>query len=238
MGTVLGDDGGSNQVGMAPQAKWIGCRNMDGGAGTPATYLECFQFFLAPTRLDGSSPDPTKAPDVTNNSWGCPTSEGCSWDTLQTAVDNQKAAGIMTVASAGNSGSSCNTVTDPPALYLSAYTVGSTTSSDSMSYFSSRGYATGTNAMKPEIVAPGSGVRSAYNSSDSAYTTMDGTSMAGPHVAGRGGPALVGALLLPEPAGRHADRPERRRPSTSPASWRAAAAITPRARTTPGATDA
>jgi hypothetical protein len=124
------------------------------------------------------------APDVTNNSWGCPTSEGCSWDTLQTAVDNQKAAGIMTVASAGNSGSSCNTVTDPPALYDSAYTVGSTTSSDSMSYFSSRGYATGTGAMKPEIVAPGSGVRSAYNSSDSAYTTMDGTSMAGPHVAG------------------------------------------------------
>jgi subtilisin family serine protease len=184
MGTVLGDDGGSNQVGMAPGAKWIGCRNMNAGAGTPATYLECFQFFVAPTKIDGSDPDPTKAPDVTNNSWTCPTSEGCSWDTLQAAVDNQKAAGIMTVASAGNSGSSCNTVTDPPAIYLSAYTVGSTTSSDSMSYFSSRGYATGTGAMKPEIVAPGSGVRSAYNSSDSAYTTMDGTSMAGPHVAG------------------------------------------------------
>lgn len=184
MGTVLGDDGGSNQVGMAPQARWIGCRNMDGGTGTPATYLECFQFFLAPTRLDGSNPDPTKAPDVTNNSWGCPASEGCSWDTLQTAVDNQKAAGIMTVASAGNSGSSCNTVDDPPAIYLSAYSVGSTTSSDSMSYFSSRGFANGTNAMKPEIVAPGSGVRSAYNSSDTSYTTMDGTSMAGPHVAG------------------------------------------------------
>ena len=184
MGTVLGDDGGTNQVGMAPGAKWIGCRNMDNGNGTPATYLECFQFFLAPTKLDGSSPDPTKAPDVTNNSWGCPTSEGCSWDTLQTAVDNQKAAGIMTVVSAGNSGSSCNTVTDPPAIYASSYSVGSTTSSDAMSSFSSRGYATGTNLMKPNIVAPGSGVRSAYNSSDTAYTSMSGTSMAGPHVAG------------------------------------------------------
>lgn len=184
MGTVVGDDGGSNQVGMAPGARWIGCRNMNAGVGTPATYLECFQFFLAPTRVDGSDPDPTKAPDVTNNSWGCPTSEGCSWDTLQAAVDNQKAAGIMTVASAGNSGSSCNTVTDPPAIYGSAFTVGSTTSSDAMSYFSSRGTATGTNLMKPGIVAPGSGVRSAYNSSDTAYTSMDGTSMAGPHVAG------------------------------------------------------
>ncbi|MBP7146427.1 MAG: S8 family serine peptidase [Acidobacteria bacterium] len=184
MGTVLGDDGGTNQVGMAPGAKWIGCRNMNGGAGTPATYLECFQFFLAPTRLDGSNPDPAKAPDVTVNSWGCPTSEGCAWDTLQQAMDNQKAAGIMTVVSAGNSGSSCNSVTDPPAIYDSAFTVGSTTSSDSMSYFSSRGYATGTNLMKPNIVAPGSGIRSSYYSSDSSYTSMDGTSMAGPHVTG------------------------------------------------------
>lgn len=184
MGTVLGDDGGSNQVGMAPNAKWIGCRNMNGGAGTPATYLECFQFFLAPTKVDGTNPDPSKAPDVTVNSWGCPTSEGCSWDTLQEAVDNQKAAGIMTVVSAGNSGSSCSTVTDPAAIYASAYTVGSTTSSDAMSYFSSRGAAIGTGLMKPEIVAPGSGVRSAYNTTDTAYTTMDGTSMAGPHVTG------------------------------------------------------
>ena len=29
MGTMVGDDGGANQIGMAPGAKWIGCRNMD-----------------------------------------------------------------------------------------------------------------------------------------------------------------------------------------------------------------
>src|SRR6266508_150394 len=35
-GTTSGDDGGTNQIGVAPGAKWIGCRNMDQGIGTPA----------------------------------------------------------------------------------------------------------------------------------------------------------------------------------------------------------
>ena len=50
IGTVVGDDGAGNQIGMAPGAKWIGCRNMASGIGTPARYLECFEFFLAPYR--------------------------------------------------------------------------------------------------------------------------------------------------------------------------------------------
>jgi subtilisin family serine protease len=83
-----------------------------------------------------------------------------------------------------NDGPACDTVTGAPAVYLSTHTVGSTTSSDGMSSFSSRGYATGTNAVKPDIVAPGSSVRSAYNASDTAYTVLNGTSMASPHVAG------------------------------------------------------
>src|SRR2546430_14358629 len=99
---------------MAPGAKWIGCRNMDRGAGTPARYIECMQFFLAPYPVGGGQGDPTLAPDVTINSWGCPPSEGCSANTLQAAVEAQAAAGIMMVVAAGNSGSNCSTVTDPP----------------------------------------------------------------------------------------------------------------------------
>ena len=78
-GTAIGDDGGANQIGMAPGAKWIACRNMDAGVGTPATYIECMEFFLAPYPVGGdpSQGDPTKAPDITINSWGCPPSEGC-----------------------------------------------------------------------------------------------------------------------------------------------------------------
>src|SRR5216683_249910 len=61
-GTAIGDDGGTNQIGMAPGAQWIGCRNMDQGTGTPARYIECMQWFLAPTQIGGGNPDPTKAP--------------------------------------------------------------------------------------------------------------------------------------------------------------------------------
>ena len=53
-GTMVGDDGMGNQIGMAPGAKWIGCRNMDANNGTPARYIECMEWFLAPTRIDGS----------------------------------------------------------------------------------------------------------------------------------------------------------------------------------------
>ena len=89
IGTAIGDDGGTNQIGMAPGAKWIGCRNMDQGDGTPARYIECMEFFLAPYPLNctPNEGDPTKAPDITTNSWGCPASEGCVvGDELQAAV--------------------------------------------------------------------------------------------------------------------------------------------------------
>ena len=59
---IAGDDGAGNQVGVAPGAKWIGCRNMNQGVGTPATYIECFEFFLAPYPVGGTpaqgDPDP------------------------------------------------------------------------------------------------------------------------------------------------------------------------------------
>jgi subtilisin family serine protease len=194
MGSVLGDDGAGNQVGMAPQAKWIGCRDMDVGNGKPSTYLECFQFFLAPTRLDGSGANPGKAPDLTTNSWSCPPAEGCTvWDILKTAVDNQKAAGIMTLAAAQNAGPNCGTVADPPGIYGSAYSVGATDINDTLAGFSSRGPAAGSALMKPEICAPGVNIRSAWNSSDSATTFLSGTSMATPQVAG--GVALLWSAL-------------------------------------------
>jgi hypothetical protein len=174
---------------MAPGAKWIGCRNMDQGNGTPATYLECFEFFLAPYPVGGTPAqgNPAMAPDVTVNSWGCPPSEGCNPTSLLAAVQAQRAAGIVTEMSAGNSGPGCSTVDSPAAIYDESFSTGAlNTGTDTLASFSSRGPVTvdGSNRVKPDIAAPGTSTRSCTNSSDTAYTTASGTSMAGPHVAG------------------------------------------------------
>ncbi len=187
LGTAVGDDGASNQIGVAPGTKFIACRNMDQGNGTPATYIECMEWFLAPYPVGGntSQGDATKAPDITVNSWGCPPSEGCSQGTLQTAIEAQRAAGIMTVVAAGNSGSNCSTIVDPPSHYDAAYTVGAISSATGLiASFSSRGPVTidGSNRRKPDITAPGVTVRSAVRGG--GYSSFNGTSMATPHVAG------------------------------------------------------
>src|SRR6516162_3815268 len=115
-GTMIGDDGAGNQIGMAPGAKWIACRMIDGPADmtSPARCIECMEWFLAPTRIGGGDPDPTKAPDITNNSWDCAPADGCSWETLQVAVEAQAAAGVMMVVCAQNYGPSCSSMYTPP----------------------------------------------------------------------------------------------------------------------------
>lgn len=188
-GTMVGDDGGANQVGAAPGAKWVACKNMnDQGWGTRAWYADCFQWFIAPTNLAGTNPNPAMSPDVINNSWGCPNSAGgenCDdpANDLVNEVNATRAAGIMVVASAGNSGSACGTVNTPIAIYDSVYTVGAfSASTGNIASFSSRGPAAFTNLLKPDISAPGVGVRSAY--AGGGYSSLSGTSMASPHVAG------------------------------------------------------
>ncbi|GJM36289.1 MAG: hypothetical protein DHS20C18_52900 [Saprospiraceae bacterium] len=198
VGTMVGDDGEGNQIGVAPGSSWVACRNMERGWGSPASYIECFEWFLAPTDLAGENPDPAMAPHVINNSWSCPEVEGCNatnWGTMETVVNNLKAAGIVVVVSAGNSGSSCGSVSTPAAMFEASFTVGATQPSDTIAGFSSRGVVTVDNSfrLKPNVAAPGVSVRSAVR--NGGFATWNGTSMAGPHVAG-----LVALIISANPA--------------------------------------
>jgi subtilisin family serine protease len=143
MGTMAGDDGLGNQVGVAPQARWIGCRNMEQGVGTPATYAECYEWFVAPYPQGGdpfTDGKPEEAPDVINNSWSCPVSEGCvEPNILRSVVEHVRAAGIVTVHAAGNAGPACSSISTPAAIYDASFTVGATDTSDTIAGFSSRG---------------------------------------------------------------------------------------------------
>ena len=189
VGTMVGNDGGANQIGVAPDAQWIGCRNMNSGVGSVASYIACFQFLLAPTTVAGLNPDPDKSADISSNSWGCdvPSGElGCDEPTaLVTATQSLRMAGIMVVASAGNEGQhGCSTVQSAPGALSQSFTVGASDIQDNMAGFSSRGPSRLTGQLKPDLVAPGSNVRSAGIFSATTYVNNSGTSMAAPHVAG------------------------------------------------------
>lgn len=198
LGTMIGDDGAGNQVGVAPGATWIGCRNMDNGNGTPATYTECYEWFIAPYPQNGNpltDGNPAMAPDVINNSWSCPPSEGCAADVLKGVVHTVRMAGILTVQAASNSGPSCSSINTPAAIYDDSFTIGAVGSTDQIASFSSRGPVTvgDNNPAKPDMVAPGISIRSSRPSG--AYGNSNGTSMAAPHIVG-----VTALLISAEPA--------------------------------------
>jgi serine protease AprX len=205
MGTMVGDDGTpANQIGMAPGAKWIACRNMNNGVGVIPTYMDCMQWFIMPTNLADQNPDETKKPHVVNNSWGCV--EVCPPPALQDTLQASREAGIFYAVSAGNDGQrpapSCGTVHHPLARYPESFTVGATVDpSDEIADFSSTGPVllgdppNQTLLLKPNVTAPGVNVKSSVRDGTYEENGWSGTSMAGPHVAG-----LVALLIDANPS--------------------------------------
>lgn len=182
LGSILGKN-----VGVAPDAEWIGCVNLARNLANPGLYLNCMQFLLAPFPQNGDAlrdGDATRGAMVLNNSWGCPEIEGCDPNALLPAVRALRDAGVFVVASAGNDGPGCSSIQDPIALYDDVFSVGAVNSGKRIADFSSRGpvIADGSGRTKPDIAAPGVNVYSALPGG--TYGSNSGTSMAGPHVAG------------------------------------------------------
>ena len=187
-------------LGAAFNAQWMGgpfsnLRNIETDEfcvykGAVRDVVSVLQWALNP---DGQISTVNDIPDVINNSYGrtITNTAECSqvWPDLFRSLD---AAGIAIVFSAGNNGPDPGSVGLQASVSISdvvPFSVGAVTSASGIANFSSRGPSQCTNLLnptldiKPEVVAPGSGVRVA-STGRVPYTTTSGTSFSAPYVSG------------------------------------------------------
>jgi len=183
---IIGANGNSNQIGVAPDVKFLAVKVLNvGGSGPWSAVIAGIEYCMDP---DGN-PETDDAVDIMNLSLG-------GWpvpdNPVDAAVDNATQAGILSVIAAGNEGynpfleSTFQTI-GTPGTTETALTVGACHSFDFMANFSSKGPDPINFAIKPEVSAPGVDIHSLYLRN--MMEIMSGTSMAAPHASG------VAALL-------------------------------------------
>jgi subtilisin family serine protease len=176
---TTGTIAGSHGIGVFPLAKWSACRGCATSFCSMYDLIKCGQWVICPTLPDGTQHDCSKAPHIVSNSWGVTYLDETTW--YDNVVKAWHVAKLLPVFSIGNSGPSCGTAGYPGSLDVIG--VGSTTSTDAISSFSSVGPSIH-GVMKPDVSAPGSNIVSASHLSDTGYRSLSGTSMACPHAAG------------------------------------------------------
>jgi subtilisin family serine protease len=166
-GTHVAGTAAGNTYGVAKGATVVSVRVLDcGGSGTWSGVI---------AGVDWVTANHVK-PAVANMSLG-----GGGNTSLDAAIGNSINAGVTYAVAAGNDwGDACYY---SPARVAAVLTVAASTSVDERSWFSNYGRCV-------DLYAPGSDIPSAWHTSSTATNTLNGTSMASPHVAG------VAALYL------------------------------------------
>ena len=143
------------------------------GDGSSASVVEAFQYATM-MRKRGVNVR------VTNNSWGGAPEAPAYDQALKDAIDAAGNAGILNVCAAGNSNNDNDAAPFYPASYdsPSIVSVAASDQNDNKAGFSSYGAST------VDLAAPGVGILSTWGSGPTDYRTLNGTSMATPHVSG------------------------------------------------------
>jgi subtilisin family serine protease len=177
MGTIVGDDGAGNRIGVAPGARWIAAKGCESSGCSDYALLSAGQWMIAPTDLTGNNPRPDLAPNIINNSWGGSGNDPFYSDIVNAWVQ----VGIFPAFANGNAGPSCGSA-GAPGNYAASFGVGAFDVNNQIAPFSGRGASRIDGGIKPNITAPGVAVRSSVPGG--RYDTYSGTSMATPHVSG------------------------------------------------------
>jgi bacillopeptidase F len=192
-GSALGWDP-KHITGVAPDAKLIVSRGLGEKGGTMWDLVSAMEWFMAPTKVDGSAPRPDMAPDIVTNSWGgAPMGNPFLWMALR----NWRRAGIIPVFASGNAQPTKPGQVAVPGMYPEAITVGARDLDDKRAWFSMFGPSDFSNDKKPEVMAPGHWTYSSLPDGtvrdtfpvkmpdgSTRLAPASGTSMATPHVAG------------------------------------------------------
>ncbi|MEU0160480.1 S8 family serine peptidase [Streptomyces sp. NPDC006261] len=176
-----GAKSGGKFKGVAPDAKLLAGKVLgDDGYGDDSGILAGMEWAVA------------QGADVVNLSLGG--MDTPEVDALEAAVNKLSATkGVLFAIAAGNEGSGAGTVGSPGSAEA-ALTVGAVDVNDKLAGFSSRGPRVGDGGIKPDVTAPGVAITAAsakdseiareVGEKPAGYLTIDGTSMATPHVAG------------------------------------------------------